>query len=251
MRRTKTVLQALLSLLILESAFAIHEYGHLTEFQKRDIPVKEFSLGIGPPVYQHQTASFVISFRLIPIMAYVAPTEKAGNLFREQGSLWDKIAVDAAGVRNNFMMGLIIVLFLQVLGCTKGNLSLRELVGTAAVTPFKILLRFSSFLIGCITLGHVNLAEKFLLSTGGIDPPKPLKQLIIYNLMLGFFNLAPIPPLDGGHVTQALLLSAGNHIHIPHIPDFIGIALFVVFFGIAGQQEMRVLQIEPRSDSTG
>lgn len=252
MRRIKDrIPRVLLSLLILESTFAIHEYGHLREFQKRGIPVKEFSLGIGPQAYQYQTASFVVSFRLIPIMAYVATTEEGGNLFEKQGSLWDKIIVDTAGVRNNFLMGLIIVFFLQVLGWTKGNSSWQELVGTAVITPFKILLRFFSFLIGCITWGHVNLAERFLLSTGGIDPPTPLKQLILWNLMLGLFNLAPIPPLDGGHMAQAILLSAGSHIQVPHIPSFVGIILFMAFYTAAVKQDMRVLEVEPKEDATG
>ncbi len=251
MKRIKTVLRVLLFLLILESAFAIHEYGHLREFRKRDIPVKEFSLGIGPLVYQYQTASLAVSFRLIPVMAYVAPTEEGRNLFEKQGSLWDKIAVYTAGVRNNFLVGLTIVLFLQVLGWRKGNLSIRELAGTAVVTPFKILLRFFAFLVGCITWGRVNLAEKLLLSTGGIDPPKPLKQFIFWNLALGLFNFAPIPPLDGGHAAQAILLAAGADIYVPHIPipNWMGIILFAAYYATANNQDMRLLEIEPRSDS--
>ncbi|MEK7193328.1 MAG: site-2 protease family protein [Patescibacteria group bacterium] len=241
----------LLSLLILESAFAIHEYGHLREFQKRGVPVKEFSLGIGPRLYQYQTdSSLTISFRLIPIMAYVAPTEEGGNLFRKQGTLWDKVAVDAAGVRNNFLVGLAIVFFMQVLGWKKGNLSIKELTGTAAVTPFKILLRFIAFLVGCVTWGRVNLAERFLLSTGGIDPPKPLKSFILWNLTLGFLNLAPIPPLDGGHVLEAILFSIGANIHIPEIPKFVGVILFAAYYATAGNQDMRVLEVEVKKKST-
>ena len=250
MKRTKTLLRVLLSLLILESAFAIHEYGHLREFQKRGVPVKEFSLGIGPIMYQYQTdSSLTISFRLIPIMAYVAPTEEGGNLFKKQGSLWDKVAVDAAGVRNNFLVGLAIVLFLQVLSWRRGNLSIKELAGTAIVTPFKIPLRFVAFLVGCVTWGRVNLAERFLLSTGGIDPPKPLKSLILWNLTLGLFNLAPIPPLDGGHALEAILLSAGANIYIPEIPKFVGVILFAAYYATAGNQDMRVLEVEPKSNS--
>ena len=250
MKRIKTLLRVLLSLFILESAFAIHEYGHLREFQKRGVPVKEFSLGIGPRLYQYQTdSSLTVSFRSIPIMAYVAPTEEGGNLFKKQGLLWDKIIVDAAGVRNNFLVGLAIVLFLQVLGWRRGNLSIKELARTVMVTPFKIPLRFVAFLVGCVTGGRINLAERFLLSTGGIDPPKPLKSLILWNLRLGLFNLAPIPPLDGGHALEAILLSAGANIYIPEIPKFVGVILFAAYYATAGNQDMRVLEVEPTSDS--
>lgn len=247
MKLTKSLLRVLLSLLILESAFTIHEYGHLREFQKRGVPVKEFSLGIGPRLYSYQTdSSLTVSFRLIPIMAYVAPTEEGGNLFKQEGRLWDKIAVDAAGVRNNFLVGLAVVLLLQVLGWRRGNFSAKELARTAMVTPFKIPLRFVAFLVGCVTWGRVNLAEKFLLSTGGIDPPKPLRSFIFWNLTLGLFNLAPIPPLDGGHVLEAILLSVGANIYIPEIPKFI---LFAAYSAAASNQDMRVLEVEPRSDS--
>ena len=242
MKLVKTALRAILFLLILESVFVVHEYGHLREFRELGVPVQEFSLGVGPLVYQHQTASFALSFRLIPIMAYVAPTEEGGNLFRKQGSLWNKIAVDTAGVRNNVLMGLTIVFSLQTLGWLRGNISPRELAKAALVTPVKILLRFFAFLIGCATLGRVNLAGRFLLSTGGINPPKPLKQFALWNLSLGLINLAPVPPLDGGHLAQAILSSAGIN---ADIPGYLSVILFVAFFITLGEQDMRVLEIEP------
>lgn len=179
-------------------------------------------------------------------MAYVVPTEEGKNIFEKHGSLWDKIVVYAAGVRNNFLVGLIILFFLQILGCTRGNLSVQELVETAMITPFKILFLFFSFLVGCITCGRVNWTEKFLLSTGGVEPPDPLKQIIIWNLTLGIFNLAPIPLFDGGHVVQAILLSAESHINMPHIPNFVGFILFIAFFTAASKVDMRILEIEPR-----
>ncbi len=241
----KAAFGALLSLLILESVFVIHEYGHLREFQKRGVPIEEFSLGVGPVVYHHRAASFVVNVRAIPIMAYVATTDEGGKRFDAQGSLRDKIVVDAAGVRNNFVAGLLVVLVLQALGWTKGNLSARELAKTIAVTPCKIVCRFFAFFIGCMTFGRVNLAERFLLSTGGIDPTTPLKQFVRWNLILGLFNVMPFPPLDGGHIAQAMLSSTGNH--LPDIPSFLCIVLFVAFYMTANMQNIRVLEIELES----
>lgn len=237
MKVINTALHMLSFIILFQSIFVIHEYGHLKEYQKLGILVEEVSLGIGPPVYQYQTTSFVVSFRLIPIMAYVAPTEKAGDLFKKQGSPRDKIAVQTAGVRNNLLLGLIIVLFLQTLGWTKNNLSTRELAQTMAVTPFKILFRFFSFLIGCITLGYINLAGKFLLSTGGINPPKLLKQFIVWNFVIGIFNLVPILPLDGGHVAQTVF----STIEMAYFESGV---LFVALCTITGIQDMRILEIE-------
>lgn len=248
MKQITLVLRVLFTLLILEFSLAVHEYGHLKEFQKRGVPIEEFSLGIGPRLYSYQTDSSVtVNLRLVPIMAYVAPTEQGGALFEREGSLWDKIIVDTAGVWNNFFVGLVVVFFLQVFGWSRGNLSTRELAWTMLVTPFKISLRFAAFLIGCATLGYVNVAEKFLLSTGGINPPESLKQLTIWNLMLGIFNLVPVPPLDGGAALQAVLFSVGADIYIPHISPLVAFLLFVIFFTIASHQDLRVLKLEQGS----
>jgi len=114
------------------------------------------------------------------------------------------------------------------------------------VTPFKIALLFVAFLVGCVTWGRINLAGRFLLSTGGIDSPKLIKSLNLWNLALGFFNLVPIPPLDGGHALEAILLSAGANIYIPEIPGFMGVILFVAYYAIASNQDTRVLE-EPGS----
>ena len=116
------------------------------------------------------------------------------------------------------------------------------------VTLFKIPLRFIACVVGCATWGRINLAEKFLLSTGGIDSPKPLKSLIFWNLMLGFFNFVPIPPLDGGHALEVILLSAGVNMYIPEIPKFVGVMLFCAYYATTSIQDMRVLEVELKSD---
>lgn len=244
MRGIKKVLLAVVYLFVLEFAFAIHEYGHLREFQKRDIPIKEFSLGIGPSVYQHQIGTFIFSVRIVPLMAYVAPTAGGERLFEDKVSLWGKIAVHTAGIRNNFLCGVGPVLLLQILGWMKGNLSLRELAGTAAITPFKVIFRFFSLFIGCITAGSVNLTNRFLLSTGGINPSRPLKNLIIFNLILGMVNLVPLPPLDGSSAAQAILLLLGIDVRIFHIPGVVAFGVFMAFFMILQHQDLRMLEIE-------
>lgn len=108
-RYVKKFLKVVAFILILESAFVIHEYGHLREFQKRGIPVKEFSLGIGPVLYQHHGNEFTISIRAIPIAAYVAPTKVGEELFETTLSAWDKFVIFSAGVRNNLIVALFLV----------------------------------------------------------------------------------------------------------------------------------------------
>ena len=245
MRQTKDLLQMLLCVFILlEATFVIHEYGHLRELQKQDIPVKEFSLGVGPLVYQYQTdSSLAISFRFIPIMAYIEPTEDGKNILKQKGFL-DKLMVYSAGVRNNLLVSVLIVLFLQVLGWRRGNISGQELSKIVIITPFKILLRFFAFVVGCVTLTRVNMVEKFLLSTGCIVPSVPINVFIVFNLIMCFVNLMPISPFDGRHILESILLATGTNIHMPDIPEFVGIMFFATFYAIFCGQDMRVLEVD-------
>lgn len=107
------------------TVFTIHEYGHLQEMQKRGVAIEEFSLGIGPLMYQYQGKEFPISFRAIPIMAYVSPS-KEGFEYLATLSVHDRISIYAAGVRNNLAVGMCMLVFFQILGYRHGRLSSRE-----------------------------------------------------------------------------------------------------------------------------
>lgn len=241
----KTLRRMAMFVLILESAFVIHEYGHLREFQKRGVPIQEFSLGIGPLLYEYQTASsYAISVRLLPIMAYVMPTEEGHKEFDKRGSFQDKMIVYFAGIRNNLAIGLAIVFFLQLLGWRRGNISTRHLLKVMFLTPFKAVLRFVALIVECATWGRINFAEKFLLSTGDINPPRDIRFFILLNLALGLSNLAPIPHLDGGHMFEAVLTSTGMNVCMPRIPDFVNTIVLMAFFVAVNRQDMRFLEGE-------
>lgn len=238
MQQFKTLLRILLLFFIFESTVVIHEYGHFQEFRRHGISVEEFSIGSGPLLYQYKTdSSLNLSFRMIPIISYV---KIKGN---QQIWLRDKIIADIAGIRNNLGMGLVVVFLLQFLGWRKGNLSTKELIKTLMVTPLKIMLRFVAFLISCLTLGRINWADKFLLSTGKITPSEPLKWFITLNLILGLFNLVPIPPLDGGLVLKDIILLT-FHTNIPEIPTFVIAVIFATYYTIADNQNMRMLEVD-------
>lgn len=241
MRIIRGCFRLMIGLLILEAAFTIHEYGHLKEFQENGIPVKEFSLGIGWPVYQYQAKDFVVSFRAIPIVAYVFPTKEGEELIKNKLSFWNKVVIYSAGVRNNIVIGLMIVLCLQVLGWSRGNFSVLELAQIMLYTPVKFTFRYFAFMINFVTLGLVRLGHKFCLSTGEINPPERLKQFIRWNLALGLFNLAPFQPLDGGRLAQEifpLFINNQKMIAVLEWPFW-----FLLLFVIAGRDPV-ILQVD-------
>ncbi len=245
MERVKKWAFYLLVFIVFEFVCAIHEYGHLRELQKRGVAVKEFSLGIGPALCQYETdSSLTLSFRIFPLMSYVSPDKEAALMFDKQGTFWNKIIVHMAGVRDNLLSALAMILYLQFLGWRKGNLSSKEFAKKVMITPLKVPLRFVAFLIGCVTSRQVNIASRFLLSTGGINPPKLIRAFIFWNLMFGFLNLTPIPPLDGSKGMEVILLATGVNNYLPSIPGFVVALLFGLYIVSANEQDLRLLEVD-------
>src|ERR1041385_6888969 len=223
----KSLPRLLLFLAILELAFVIHEYGHLQEFQKRNVPIREFSLGIGPALYQYDTGSYTISVRAFPIKAYVAPTEEGDRIFRSTASFLDKMTVDLAGIRNNLLVGLIGLWLFQILGYWGKRISAKKCVTEFILSPLKLVMRFVAFVLGCVTFGAINISEKFVLSTGNVHLRPSIRSIIRFNLMLGIFNLLPLPLLDGGRFAEESLQAAGYDFNLADYPWY-AVAIFLV-----------------------
>ena len=226
----KVLLRVAISLVLLESVFVIHEYGHLRELQKRGVQVEEFSLGIGPALYQYKNSSYQISLRLIPIMAYVSRTADGQKFFEKNVSFWGKFAVHSAGVRNNVLSALFVIFGFQVLAWRRGKISIRELVFQMAVTPVKFILRFLAYLAEGVSFNKIDLGDRFLLSTGGISPSNYTKRFITLSLFLAMINFLPINPFDGGHTASDVLSLLRKYIWIPSIPEYLSVVVWFSWY---------------------
>ncbi len=87
---------------------------------------------------------------------------------------------------------------------------IRDEMYVAAAGPFSNL-----FLAVCFTVvAHFLNQDSSGLSRAGFD--QPLFYMAIYgltiNVFLAFFNLLPIPPLDGGHILKGLIPSLSRQI---------------------------------------
>ncbi|MBI4992001.1 MAG: site-2 protease family protein [Candidatus Harrisonbacteria bacterium] len=196
LRGPKWILRIFLVLAVLEACFALHEFGHFRECQKRNIPVEEFSLGLGPILYSHDMGGWNLNVRLIPIMAYVRPT-KAGNLKEKAMPVLDRCMISLAGVRNNALGVIFTVLLLQLLAVWNGKLSWKDFSCNAAELPLQLLLSAALFFTHFFTFSsHVKLP----LRVGPVAVNDAVKYFLHFNLMLFVLNLMPAGFLDGGRI---------------------------------------------------
>lgn len=230
----KSLKKALLFLVALELVFVIHEYGHYTEFTKRNIPVQEFSIGIGPAIYQYQTEGPTLSLRLIPIMAYVAPTEE-GYEIQTKSSLVAKFLISSAGVRNNLFSGVSVVLILNFISWRRGLINGGMLFARIVGYPIKIIYMFALFFMDSLSFRKFSLGKNCRLHSGLIRPSKFVKTFISLSFLIGCLNFLPLYPLDGGRIfieIMAYLLDE-NSLTILQKASLAALYFFLFFYGVS------------------
>ncbi len=106
----------LAAILIFGILIAVHELGHFVAAKLCGVKVNEFSIGMGPLLWQRQKGETEYSLRALPIGGYCAmegEDEDTGDSrsFVRQG-FWKKLIILAAGSVMNFITGVVILLVL-------------------------------------------------------------------------------------------------------------------------------------------
>ena len=116
-----TVLYILLAILIFGVLIAVHELGHFAAARLCGVRVLEFSLGMGPAIWQRETKSGTqVSFRALPVGGFCAMEGEDGDspdpAAFSNAAVWKKLVILAAGAFMNFLLGflLVIVCFSQI-----------------------------------------------------------------------------------------------------------------------------------------
>ena len=113
-----TVLYVILAIFIFGLLVAIHELGHFTAAKLCGVRVEEFAIGMGPALWKKQKGETRYSLRAVPFGGYCAMTGEDGEsddprAFGNQ-SVWKRLLILVAGSFNNFLLGFLIVLILQL-----------------------------------------------------------------------------------------------------------------------------------------
>ena len=148
-----------------------------------------------------------------PVIGWAKPTPVDPRNFKHE--IRDDILTSVAGPISNFLVAAIAVVFLILI-------SSASVVGNAIV---KVL---------ALTYGQAGGA----LPTNSVLLPISLflYEVMLINVLLGVFNLIPVPPLDGSHVVRHMLSDRVRDVY-----DRVGIFGLIVLLLVGGNLLMAMM----------
>lgn len=109
----------LLAILIFGFLIIIHELGHFIAAKLLGVQVNEFSIFMGPKIWQKQSGQTLYTLRCLPIGGYCAmegEDEETGNPYAFSAkSWWRRLIILVAGSAMNFLAGLLVLIVLSLM----------------------------------------------------------------------------------------------------------------------------------------
>lgn len=123
------MLAIILTIIFFCMAILIHELGHFLVAKACNIKVEEFSIGMGPSLFNRQKGETKYSVRALPIGGYVSMEGEGGEVSDDPRSfqkrpLYQRMLVMLAGAFMNFVLGLVLVGILLI---CQGNLATTQI----------------------------------------------------------------------------------------------------------------------------
>ena len=110
-----TLVYIIAALLIFGMLILIHEFGHYIVARMCGVCIEEFSIGMGPKLYQRKMKKqdTLFSLRAFPVGGYVSmkgenEDEDAPDSFSRK-RVWQRMLIVVAGATMNLVLGFIIV----------------------------------------------------------------------------------------------------------------------------------------------
>ena len=117
----------LLTIITLSLLILIHELGHFLVARSFNVAIKEFAIGMGPKLLSKtsQKSGIIYSLRLFPIGGYVAMVGEDEESVDEDAlnkkSVWQRMAITAAGAAMNLLLGIILMTVVVVMSPAIGG----------------------------------------------------------------------------------------------------------------------------------
>nr|WP_279232239.1 site-2 protease family protein [Thermus albus] len=180
-------------------SIALHEWGHFVALRRFEVPVSLWAVGGPPWLWRWRRGGTEYRIGLLPLLGFVNPGERDFAGLRP----WQKVLVYLAGPGVNFLAALVGLVALGFLG--DWGIFWRGLALFFTLPPL-LVSGLVGFFLGLIPAGEAGFLAFFrqgaTLLEGGVV--KGLALWVSLQLALAWFNLLPLPPLDGGQALLAL-----------------------------------------------
>lgn len=189
--------------IIVSLVILVHELGHLVAAKQAGIPIRLFSIGMGPKVWTARINGTEYRLSMLPFGGYVLPDiENEADFFDLPISR--RIIMSIGGPLANIILSFCCFVVLNVIqdGATLNTVSrafsdvcmvMRRMVG---MIPALFGHTQLSGVVGIVAEGGRFIGNSFL---------KSLEFTAILSLNLAVMNLIPLPVLDGGKVLLYLM----------------------------------------------
>lgn len=211
----------------------IHEYGHYTEMKKHNIEIAEFSIGIGMPLFQYSREDKVlVSLRLIPIMAYVMPSDKGAEKINTL-PFFEFFSIYSAGARNNVFTGWVLITGMQFLSVFRRH-DLSDFFKDFLFSPIRIVILFFGFTAAFFHKWGVKLVGRYMFEIYDVEKNEHINRVLWWSFCLGFLNFLPFSFFDGSKIFFFPILTMISNIYLIFLLSAISGMLFVFVFFVRG-----------------
>lgn len=111
------MITAIAAIFVFLMVIMFHEFGHFIAAKSVGIKVNEFSIGMGPKIFQRQKGETKYSIRLLPIGGYVSmegeDEESQDPRSFNRAKPWARIITVAAGAIMNFVLAVIVLVIVS------------------------------------------------------------------------------------------------------------------------------------------
>lgn len=204
--------------LIIGLILLIHEAGHFLAARLAKIPVKRFSVGLGPRLWGFQRGETDFCLSLIPFGGYVMPLIDSEDEFFAVSRL-RRIAFSFGGPLANLVSVLPL---LGILNAGLYGFSFKAFFLYPIVQVFGTINRIIYSIPQLFSDPQQLTGVVGIVSEGGRIVSSGAEGLItlavVLSLNLAVLNLLPIPALDGGQIIMTILEKLSPKLRILRIP---------------------------------
>lgn len=110
-------MSVILTLIIFTVIVVIHEFGHFYVAKKCNVKVEEFAVGMGPKLVGKQFGETLYTIRILPIGGFCRMADDLENddkIGFNQAGVLQRIAICVAGPVMNFVLALVLMIFISM-----------------------------------------------------------------------------------------------------------------------------------------